>query len=143
MQGGSGVKGFFEDGAVNELEFYKSTLEFHISLLEEGDARRLTKEERLSQINTYLEAIILMRHNYKDAVTDVLSKPSNLHGIVLRPLIKSCFSTVVNPVFTVNRGDNHHGTPLSPLYNAMHNTFTSLTLGKSDPRAQLVTEVLN
>ena len=56
------LKAFFEGDAVSELEAYKSVLEFHISLLEDGDLRQ-AKEARLSQINTYLEAVIAMRNN--------------------------------------------------------------------------------
>ena len=47
---------FFGGGGVIELEAYKNVLEFHLSLLEEGDERRKTKEERLAQINTYLDS---------------------------------------------------------------------------------------
>ena len=35
------LKAFFEGGAIKELESYKNTLEFHLSLLEEVDARCL------------------------------------------------------------------------------------------------------
>lgn len=51
------LKAFFEGGAFRELESYKNTLEFHLSLLEEGDARYLAKKERLAQINVYLNAV--------------------------------------------------------------------------------------
>lgn len=113
------LKAFFEGGAVSELESYKSTLEFHISLLAEGDAHRLVKEARLSQINTYHEAVIGMRNSYQVAVAAFLSQPSNLYSIQLRPPIQDPYSKVVNPVFTINRGNDSRGTPLSPLYNTI------------------------
>ena len=138
------LNAFFGGGGVSELEAYKSVLEFHLSLLEEGDERHNTKEERLVQINTYLEAVISMRDGYLDAVTALLSKPSNLYSMQLRPREQDSFSRVVNPVFTINR-DNHAmtGTPSSPLYNAMHEAFPELILGKPDPRKQLVNSTLN
>ena len=138
------LNAFFGGGGVSELEAYKSVLEFHLSLLEEGDERRRTKEERLVQINTYLEAVISMRDGYLDAVTALLSKPSNLYSMQLRPREQDSFSRVVNPVFTINR-DNHAmtGTPSSPLYNAMHEAFPELILGKPAPRKQLVNSTLN
>jgi hypothetical protein len=124
------------------LESYKSTLEFHISLLAEGDAHRLVKEARLSQINTYLEAVIGMRNSYQVAVAAFLSQPSNLYSIQLRPGIQDPYSKVVNPVFTISRGNDSRGTPLSPLYNTMHAVFPTLRLGKPDPRTQLITAVM-
>lgn len=134
---------FFGSGGVSELESYKSVLEFYLSLLEEGDARRQVKEERLTQIHTYLEAVKGMRDSYKTTVNDVLSRPSNLYSIQLRPREQDPFTNVVNPVFTINR-KNQEGTgmPLSPLYNKMHQVFSKLTLGKPDPRTHLIKEVL-
>ena len=37
------LNAFFGGGGFNELESYKSVLEFHLSLLEAGDARRVIK----------------------------------------------------------------------------------------------------
>ena len=138
------LNAFFGGGGVSELEAYKSVLEFHISLLEEGDVRRNTKEERLAQINIYLETVVGMRDGYQATVNAFLSKPSNLYSMQLRPREQDSFSRVVNPVFTINR-DNHAmtGTPSSPLYNAMHEVFPELILGKPDPRTQLVKSTLN
>jgi len=138
------LNAFFGGGGVSELESYKSVLEFHLSLLEEGDTRRQAKASRLSQINTYLEAVIGMRNGYQATVNTFLSQPSNLYSIQLRPREQDNYGNVVNPVFTVNRG-NHSitGTPLSPLYNKMHEIFSTLTLGKPDPRTQLITSTLN
>jgi hypothetical protein len=136
------LNAFFGGGGVRELESYQSVLEFHISLLEEGDARRQIKEERLAQINTYLEAVIGMRGSYQATVNTFLSKPSNLYSIQLRPRAQDPISNVVNPVFTINRGNDSQGIPLSPLYKKMHEVFPGLTLGKADPRRQLITAVL-
>ena len=134
---------FFAGGAVSELESYKNTLEFHISLLAKDDAHCRVKEARLAQINTYLEAVIGMRNSYKVVVKQFLFQPSNLYSIQLRPRIQDHLSEVVNPVFTINRGIDGQGTPLSPLYNKMHEIFPTLILGKPDPRTQLITAVLN
>ena len=137
------VDAFFGGGGFSELESYKSVLEFHISLLEAGDTRRATKEERLAQINIYLDAVRNMREGYRDTVNAFLTKPSNLYSIQLRPREQDNYSNVVNPVFTIKRDNDYSGTPLSPLYNKMHDVFPRLTLGKSDPRTQLITSTLS
>ena len=137
------LKAFFEGGAFKELESYKSTLEFHLSLLKESDAHYKVKKDRLTQINTYLEAVVDMRNCYQNVVNTFLGKPSNLYSIQLRPRVQAPMSHVVNPVFTINRENNSRGTPLSPLYNKMHEVFSGLVLGKPDPRADLINHVLN
>jgi hypothetical protein len=136
------LNAFFEGGAFNELESYKSTLEFHMFLLEEGNPHYNAKKERLTQINKYLKAVVGMRHLYQMIVNTFLSKPSNLYSIQLRPRVQDPMSRVVNPVFTINRGNDNRGTPLSPLYNKMHAVFPGLALGKPDPRTDLINNVL-
>lgn len=136
------LKAFFEGGAFKELESYKSTLEFHLSLLEEGDARYLAKKERLAQINVYLNAVTGMRDSYKKVVNTALVRPSNLYSIQLRPRNQDPYSNVVNPVFTINRSNDFLGNPLSALYNKMHEVFPAVTFGRVDPREALVTKVL-
>ena len=136
------LRTFFEGGAFNELESYKSTLEFHLCLLKESDEHFRTKKERLTQINTYLEAVVSMRDSYKTIVTSFLSKTSNLYSIQLRPRVQDPMSRVVNPVFIMNRQNDLLGAPLSPLYNKMHEVFPKIKLGKSDPREALIKEVL-
>ena len=136
------LKVFFEGGAFKELETYKSTLEFHLSLLAEGDALYQSKKERLDQINMYLEAVVGMRNSYHGIVDDFLSKPSNLYSVQLRPRSQDPYSRVVNPVFNINRGNDRRGTPLSPLYNAMHKVFADVVIGAIDPKTQLTQAVL-
>ena len=118
------LKAFFEGGGVSELEAYKSVLEFHISLLEEAHSQRRTKEQRLAQINIYLEALVDMRYSYPATVNALLSQPSNLYSMQLRPSARDQASHVVNPVFTINRNNNGTRVPLSPLYNTdFHRPF--------------------
>jgi hypothetical protein len=136
------LEAFFEGGACNELESYKSTLEFHLSLLEKGDTHYRAKKERLDQINMYLEAVVSMRNSYKNVVNTFLARPSNLYSIQLRPQARDHLSKVVNPVFTINRDNDSRGTSLSPLYNRMHAVFPGLALGKPDPRTDFISKVL-
>lgn len=136
------LRAFFEGGAVRELESWKSTLEFHCSLLDEGELRQ-AKTALLAEINTYLDRVIGLRTGYKEVVAGFLAKPSNLYSIQLRPRSQDPYSQVVNPVFTVNRNNDLLGNPASPLFNTMHAVFPTLTLGEADPRTQLVTRVLN
>lgn len=123
------LKAFFEGGAFKELESYKSTLEFHLSLLKESDLHYQVKKERLTQINRYLDAVVDMRSCYQNVVNTFLSKPSNLYSIQLRPRFQDPMSSVVSPVFTINRENDSQGRPLSLLYGQMHEIFPSLQLG--------------
>ena len=136
------LKAFFEGGAFNELDSYKNTLEFHLSLLGEGDAHYKAKKERLTQLNTYIKAVVDMRDSYKTVVNTVLSNPSNLYSIQLRPRVQDPVSSVVNPVFTINRGNDFLGNPSSYLYNEMQAVFSKLALGKPNPRTLLINKVL-
>ena len=131
-------RAFFGGGAIGELERYKQILEIHILLLKEGDAQRQAKEARLAQINRYLAALIGMRNNYEQVVDRFRSQPSNIYSIQLRPIAQDSLSKVVKPVFTMNRSNNSRGTPLSALFNAMHQVFPKLNLEKTD----LATQVL-
>jgi hypothetical protein len=131
-------KVFFGGGAVGELERYKQILEIHILLLKEGDAQRQAKEARLAQVNRYLAALIDMRNNYEQVVDRFRSHPSNVYNIQLRPIAQDTLSKVLKPVFTMNRSNDSWGTPLSALFNAMHQIFPKLNLEKTD----LATQVL-
>ena len=124
-------RAFFGGGAVGELERYKQILEIHILLLKEGDAQRQAKEARLAQINRYHAALIGMRNNYEQVVDRFRSQPSNIYSIQLRPIAQDSLSKVVKPVFTMNRRNNIWGTPLSALFNAMHEVFPKLNLEKT------------
>jgi SidC N-terminal domain len=137
------LKAFFESGAFNELESYKTLLEFHLSLLEEGDALYRAKKDRLEQINRYIEEVVGMRNRYRSIVDNFLRKPSNLYSIQLRPRNQDPMSRVINPVFTINRGNDRRGLPLSPLYNKIHEVFPTVVLGKADPREVLIQKVLD
>jgi len=136
------LRDFFDGGALRELNVYKDALEFDIQLLAGGSPERVLKEERLTQIYAYIDALIAMRHSYSDAMTAFLTRPSNLHSIQLRPRIPDNLSKVVNPTFTVERRNNASGVPLSSLYNAMHDTFPTITIAPGEPRARLISEVL-
>ncbi len=112
------LRAFFEGGAFNELESYKSTLEFHLSLLEKDNALYRAKKERLEQINLYLEAVVGMRDSYKTIVTGFLSKSSNLYSIQLRPRVQAPMSRVVNPVFTIKGSPFYFESAASPSEKA-------------------------
>jgi hypothetical protein len=136
------LREFFDGGALRELTAYKSALALDIGLLEAGNAQRVVKEERLIQIEAYMEAISAMRLTYGEAMTAFLARPSNLYSIQLRPRVQDILSRVVNPAFNIERRNNAAGVPLSPLYNAMHSTFPGVAIAVSDPRTTLTTAVL-
>ncbi|MFY7698075.1 MAG: hypothetical protein ACOVQX_04585 [Legionella sp.] len=137
------LREFFDGDALRELTAYKEALAFDIGLLEAGDAKRAGKEERLAQIEAYIEAVSAMRLSYGDAMSAFLARPSNLYSIQLRPRAQDIQSRVVNPAFNVNRTNNAAGTPQSPLYNAMHGAFPDTTVAPTDPRTRLTTAVLS
>lgn len=132
---------FFLGGARRELNAYKEALLFDIQLLKEGSQECDLKEERLEQINTYIDAIEAMRDNYCDAITALLSRPSNLYAIQLRPRKQDIFSGVVNPAFNINR-TNDKGKPLSALYHALHTGLPTVTIASLNPRTALITATL-
>ncbi|MFO2970933.1 hypothetical protein SCO12_05630 [Legionella pneumophila serogroup 10] len=137
------LRDFFDGGALRELTAYKEALAFDIGLLEAGDAQRVGKEARLAQIEAYIEAVSAMRLSFGEAMTAFLGRPSNLYSIQLRPRAQDSAARVVNPVFNVNRANNAVGTPLSPLYNAMHSTFPTTVVAATDSRTRLTTAVLS
>ncbi len=137
------LRDFFDGGALRELNAYKDALEFDIQLLVVGSPVRALKKERLTQIHAYIEASQAMRHSYGHAMTAFLTRPSNLYGIQLRPRTQDSYSRVVNPTFNIERRNDAAGTPLSPLYNAMHSTFPGVAIAVPDPRTMLATAVLS
>src|ERR1044072_714359 len=58
------VNNFFGGGALHELERYKKALKYDIQLLENGNAKREQKEDRLAQINAYIKSIQLMQNDF-------------------------------------------------------------------------------
>ncbi len=139
------LKAFFQGGALRELSAYKEALEFDIQLLGvDNQEQRVLKEERLTQIDVYIEAVAAMRLRYIGAMDDFLARPSNLYGIQLRPCAQDSYSRVVNPAFNIERRNGDEGVPLSSLYNAMHGgAFRGVKMGVLDPRTKLTTAVLS
>ena len=137
-------KYFFQRGdALSKLETYKEALIFDIALLEATDQRRVDKEERLAQIDTYIKEVLAMKDSSEETMMAVFDKPSNLYGIQLRPLVQDKFSRNVNPIFSVNRENDQTGNPISALYNAMQRIFPGTKVAATDPKSRLTTAVLN
>lgn len=137
------LREFFDGGALRALNAYREALVFDIGLLEAGNWEYARKANRLAQIEAYIEAVRAMRFSFGDAMTAFHGRPSNLYSIQLRPRVQDSLSSVVNPVFSLNRKNNAAGIPLSPLYNAMHNTFPTTVIATSEPRTKLTTAVLS
>ena len=131
------LREFFNDGALSELKKYKSALALDISGLGVGDPRRIAKEERLSQIEAYIEAVSAMKMSYSEAIHAFQARPSNLYSIQLRPSFQDSQSSVINPVFNVERKNEGVWTPLSALYNAIHSLYPAVTIAVPDARTRL------
>jgi hypothetical protein len=132
---------FFQGEAQKELVSYQKALVADIHLLKQGSSQLMLKEERLRQIEVYIDATKAMRNAYGRAVRSFIAKPWNLYDIQLRPKIQDPYSDVFNPVFTLNRKNDQNGTPLSALYNALWGIFSNIKL-PSGPRSQLINRVL-
>lgn len=135
------VKNFFTGDALTELNVYKRALEADIAFLKKIKVPRADKEARLTQIETYIEAIPGMEFHYRAAINAAMQKPSNLYGIQLRPREQDFASKVVNPTFNINRENSPDGSPASALFRAIHQHFPGVTMPPA-PRAMLTTAVL-
>lgn len=134
---------FFKQGAaLRELSAYQSALEFDLQLLDSGHPLKAPKQQRLNQIKEYIKAINTMKGGYSKAVTELMQVTSNLYSIQLRPRDQDPHSLVVNPLFSMNRGNDNTGTPLSALYNAMYAAYPNAKIAPLDPQAQLSKAVL-
>lgn len=137
------LREFFDGGALYQLNTYKKALVFDIQLLEEDHPQRALKEARLAQISAYIEAVKAMRYSYAHAMAAFLERPSNLYTIQLRPREQDSYSRVVSPAFNIERGNDAHGKPLSALYNAMQAVYPGIRIGQPDPRAIIISAVIN
>ncbi|MCX7116921.1 MAG: hypothetical protein NTW94_03270, partial [Legionellales bacterium] len=137
------LREFFDGGALRELNAYKDALVFDILLLEEENPQRIAKEARLAQIGAYLEAVQAMQYSPRDAMTALMTRPSNLYSIQLRPREQDRLSNVVNPAFNIERKNDASGKPQSAMYNAMQVGYPSIMIGQPDPRARVTSAILS
>ena len=137
------LRDFFDGGALRELNAYKDALVFDILLLEEENPQRIAKEARLAQIGAYLEAVQAMQYRHGDAMTALMTRPSNLYSIQLRPRVQDSLSKVVNPAFNIERKNDARGNPQSAMYNAMQVGYPSIMIGQPDPRARVTSAILS
>ncbi len=135
---------FFQGGAaLRELNAYKAALEFDLQLLVDSHPLQARKQHRLTQINAYIKALTAMRGKSSvDIITPLMQERSNLYSIQLRPHEQDIFSRVINPIFSINRGNNLAGEPSSALYNAMYATYPRATIAAPNPKKQLENAVL-
>ena len=134
----------FKNAALNELNTYKSALEFDLELLgDDSPPLKALKEARLTQINAYINAMPPMQEKYSSAIASQMSKmSSNLYSIQLRPHTQDPQSIVVNPVFSIERTNDVKMTPKSVLFNTMYEAYPQLTIAPLDPKSQLDAAVL-
>ncbi|MDR3501810.1 MAG: hypothetical protein P4L79_04430 [Legionella sp.] len=136
------LREFFDGGALHELITYKSALLFDLILLGEGNPAQATKKARLEQIEFYIAAISAMRNHYGQSINALLKKTSNLYAIQLRPREPDPVSTVINPLFTIDRKNDSEGNPLSPLYNAMYAAYPYVEIAQPALQITLTQSVL-
>ncbi len=134
---------FLKQAALRELNAYQFALEFDLQLLYDGNDLKTAKQQRLNQIKQYIEAIGAIQEDYKEALSNLMTEPSNLYSIQLRPRIQDPESRVINPVFNINRRDDEDDTPLSALYNTIYTAYPDIKMAELNPRTQLVNAVLS
>ncbi len=136
---------FQKGGALRQLKAYKTALEFDLQFLVEGHLLQAPKQERLTQINAYIKALTAMPNMSSNEIfTSLMQQPSNLYSIQLRPREQDRHSRVINPVFSINRGNDTEGTPSSALYNALHAAaYYPDASTAPTPREQLSSAVLD
>ena len=135
--------GEFKSAALNELNAYKSALEFDLQWLKDDDRPlKALKEARLLQINAYIIAIQAMQEKYSSAIAAMMQTSANLYSIQLRPHTQDPQSTVVNPVFNIERTNDATGTPKSALYKAMYEAYPNVMISTLDPKSELDAAVL-
>ena len=158
----SALKEFFgksgntlEVAVLNELTRYKQALELDISLISDDMAELKTqKEERLVQINTYLDFIKKIQTNpvlntlgsqypeYPEPLKALMGeRDTNLYSMVLRPTVQDSYLRSVNPVFSVKRNNDSMGNPDSNLYQALHEVYKTMTIVPKDARTRLTEAV--
>ncbi len=72
--------GEFKSAALNELNAYKSALEFDLQLLEDDEQPlKVLKEARLLQINAYIHALPAMQEKYSRAISVMMQASANLN----------------------------------------------------------------
>lgn len=138
------IREFFTGGAAHRaLHAYKAALEYDISLLKLGNKMRILKEERLNQINLYIESLPRMQKNYKSKLDKIKKKHSNLYEVQLKPLNQDPASKVVSPTFSVRRNNDSTGKPKSLLCREFYKEFPKLAIPIPDPKTKLKKLVLD
>lgn len=136
------LREFFDGGALHELTTYKNALLFDLTLLGEGNPASILKKDRLEQLELYINAISAMQTHYGQTINALLRKTSNLYAIQLRPREPDPNSSVINPLFTIERRNDSTGIPLSPLYNAMHAAYPHVEIAQPSLYTTLTESVL-
>lgn len=144
----------------DELLAYKETLEHDISLLEADVPLRQQKQERLIQINIYLEAVTHLEYNkeleclnqdfpsYPRPLEELMQDrtTSNLYSMVLRPTNEDGFlrSEAANPIFSVAHRSvaKGRGTSISPLQQALIQAYTPLNFQAKNLKSHVIQQTL-
>jgi len=99
------------------------------------------KQSRLQQINDYIALVSKKKGGFISLREEILKKPSNLYGILLRPRVQDHATKVKNPIFSLNRQNDSSGDPLSLLFNSLQRHLSNIKFAKPSPRQQLLDAV--
>lgn len=143
-----------------ELLAYKEALESDLHLLGADALLSAQKQERLTQINAYLEVLTqLEKHSELDCLNQGFpSYPrpleaimqdratSNLHSMVLRPTAEDGYlrSEAANPIFSVAHKSvaRNRDTTVSKLQQALLNAYAPLRYESKDLKSQVIQQVI-
>lgn len=145
----------------NELLIYKKALESDLSLLKAQTLLSQQKQERLTQINLYLDVVTrLEKHpelncldqnfpTYPRSLEAIMqeSATSNLYSMILRPTEEDGYLRLeaVNPVFSVAHKSivRKRGTSISPLQQALIHAYEGLSDNTRNLKSKVIQQTLN
>ncbi len=144
------------DGAIDELLKYKRALESDIEWIQNDPILIEQKQNRLDQINSYIDTINAMSSsseiseldagimaNYPKALVSLMEERSNLYSMVLRPTKMDSQLKSVNPIFSVRRQTTDDKDDPSILYTTLKSVYTQPTnTAEADLQALLKQTVL-
>lgn len=131
-------------GVITQLVDYESALQFDLQFVPPENPVHQNKKARLNQVQMYIHYLRgINTRVLNTAVNQALKDRSNLFAIQLRPTIQDCQSSVINPVFSLNRKNDKRGRPLSGLYNAMCKIYPGVKANYHQPKVSIKQRVIS
>lgn len=143
--------------ALSSLSSYKELLEFDIELLKDDLVLKHQKQERLKQVNLYIDFLTKNKaHPIFNPLINTADFPSplkrlmrhansNLYSMTLRPVAQDSYLRMPQPVFSLKHRRVEDGTVIeeeSLFNNTIIDRFKALPIHRRNYRARLIAAVL-